>query len=172
MPYTGEQSNKASHSDIVQNPDVQQFLNDCTYLTEPSEDEEEAITSRFQPPPTTDGAELPLRVVAVDGSLYESSIDDRLPSTKVGFTKLGLVLIKMEEYSSLRVRNNRFVDPAICGQCIINKNGRPGTVNLSTDGPSFQADSGPERRISGARTRALSRDARAGGKVASFCAVA
>lgn len=111
MPYADEPSNKASHSDIVRNPDVQQFLDDCTYLTEPSDEEEEAISSRFQPPPTTDGAELPLRIIAVDGSLYESSVDDRLPSTKVGFTKIGLVLIKMAEFSSLRVRENRFVDP-------------------------------------------------------------
>lgn len=111
MPYTGETSSKASHSDIVRNPDVQKFLDDCDYLREPSDEEAEAITARFVPAPTTDGVELPERIIAVDGSLYESSIDDRLPSTKVGFIKIGLVLIKMAEFSSLRVQSGRFVDP-------------------------------------------------------------
>lgn len=111
MPYAGETSSKASHSDIVQNPDVQQFLNDCDYLRKPSDEEAEAIAARFAPAPTTDGTELPRRIIAVDGSLYESSIDDRLPSTKVGFIKIGYVLIRMDEYSNLRVRNGRYVDP-------------------------------------------------------------
>jgi hypothetical protein len=111
MSYAGETSSKASHSDIVRNPDVQQFLDDCDYLREPSDEEAEAIAARFVPAPTTDGVELPERIIAVDGSLYESSIDDRLPSTKVGFIKIGLVLIKMAEFSSLRVQNGRFVDP-------------------------------------------------------------
>lgn len=111
MPYSGETSSKASHSDIVRNPDVQQFLDECDYLREPSDEEAEAIAARFVPAPTTDGVELPERIIAVDGSLYESSIDDRLPSTKVGFIKIGLVLIKLAEFSSLRVRQGRFVDP-------------------------------------------------------------
>ncbi len=111
MPYSGETSSKASHSDIVRNPDVQQFLDECDYLQEPSEEEAEAIAARFAPAPTTDGVGLPDRIIAVDGSLYESSIDERLPSTKVGYIKMGLVLIKMKEFGSLRVENGRFVDP-------------------------------------------------------------
>ncbi len=111
MPYQGEIANKASHYDIVNNPDVAEFLNDCTYLTPPSDEEAQIIAARFEVPPTFDGVELPTKVIAVDGSYYESSIDDRLPSTKVGYVKVGCVLIDMAQYKTLRVPDGRFVDP-------------------------------------------------------------
>lgn len=111
MPYSGETSSKASHSDIVRNPDVQGFLDNCDYLEKPSEEEAEKITAKFNPAPTTDGLDLPEQVISLDGSSYESEIDEQLPSTRVGFIKLGLVLIKMAEFSDLRVNGDRFVDP-------------------------------------------------------------
>ena len=48
-------------------------------------------------------------VLAVDGSTYESSIDDRLPSTKIGFIKVSAVLIDLMQYGNLRT--DGFVDP-------------------------------------------------------------
>lgn len=109
MPYDGETSGKASHSDIVQNPDVQTFLEQCEYQTEPSDDEVEEIASTFRQAPSTSEVELPQQVISVDGSLYESSIDDRLPSTKVGYVKIGLVLFPMDQYKGLK--EGRFVNP-------------------------------------------------------------
>jgi len=109
MPYDGETSGKASHSDIVRNPDVQAFLEQCNYQTEPSDDEVEAIASRFGSVPATEDVELPGQVISVDGSLYESSIDERLPSTKVGYVKIGLVLFPMDQYAGLK--EGRFVNP-------------------------------------------------------------
>lgn len=109
MPYEGEIASKASHFDIVRNPEVGQFLGDCEYLTPPSDEVGETVAARFGVPPPLDGTELPQRVVAVDGSYHESSIDERLPSTKVGYVKVGCVLINMEEFGALRV--GRFVDP-------------------------------------------------------------
>jgi hypothetical protein len=111
VPYEGEFASKASHFDTVRNPEVAQFLGDCDYLTPPSDAEGEAVAARFEVPPPTDGVELPQRVIAVDGSYHESSIDERLPSTKVGYVKLGCVLIDMEEFGALRVHDGRFVDP-------------------------------------------------------------
>jgi hypothetical protein len=111
MPYQGEYASKVSHFDIVRNPEVAQFLESCEYLTPPSDEEGEAMAARFEEPPPTDGVVLPEHVVAVDGSPHESSIDDRLPSTKIGYVKVGCVLIDMARFHSLRVWDGRFVDP-------------------------------------------------------------
>lgn len=111
MPHQGELASKASHSDIIRNPDVAQFLGTCEYLTPPSDHESEAMAARFEEPPSTENVRLPERVVAVDGSYHESSIDDRLPSTKIGYVKIGCVLIDMAQFESLRVWDGRFVDP-------------------------------------------------------------
>ena len=62
MPYDGETSGKASHSDIVRNPDVQAFLERCDYQTEPSDDEAEAIASRFSSPRNCIDRRHPLQV--------------------------------------------------------------------------------------------------------------
>lgn len=111
MPYQREIASKTSHYDIIKNPEVARFLEDCDYLKAPSDEEAKAICARFQVPPATDGIDLPKHVIAVDGSYYESSIDDRLPSTKIGYVKVGCVLINMAQYKSLRVLDGRYVDP-------------------------------------------------------------
>jgi hypothetical protein len=109
MPYQGEQANKTSHFDIVKNPDVSQFLNECDYLKEPSDEEAQAIADTFAEVPPFDHMELPSNVIAVDGSRHETNIHERLPSTRVGYIKVGSVLIKMDEFNAIQV--GRFVDP-------------------------------------------------------------
>jgi hypothetical protein len=111
VPYTGELANKASHYDLLKNPDIAQFLSECDYLIPPSDEEGEALVAKFDHP-TDDGAVVfPQKIIAVDGSRHESSIDDRLPSTKVGYVKVNSVLIDMTEFDALRVDNGRYVDP-------------------------------------------------------------
>jgi len=111
MPYQGELANKASHFDFVKNPDVEKFLSECEYLREPSDEEIKAMNSGFTEPPKFSTDLLPEQVIAVDGSLHESSINDRLPSTKVGYIKIGTMLIDMKEFGALRADTGRFVDP-------------------------------------------------------------
>lgn len=111
MPYEGELASKASHYDIIKNPEVVQFLDECDYLTPPSDKEAKEIGAHFEVPPTSSGMVLPEQIIAVDGSYYESSINDRLPSTKIGYVKVGCVLIDMAQYKTLRVHDDRFVDP-------------------------------------------------------------
>lgn len=108
MPYEGELASKTAHSEIIRNPDVAAFLDECSYLTPPSGQECQAVADRFVTPPERE-AKLPSFVIAVDGSNHESSIDDRLPSTKIGYIKIGAVLIDLESYGALRV--GKFVDP-------------------------------------------------------------
>jgi hypothetical protein len=108
MPYKGEFASKTSHSEFLKNPEVAAFLSGCTYLTPPSDEECQSLADRFSTPPESD-AKLPSFVVAIDGSNYEASIDDKLPSTKVGYIKIGAVLIDLEQFGALRV--GKFVDP-------------------------------------------------------------
>ena len=108
MPYEGEFASKTAHSEFIKNPDVAAFLNECTYLTPPSDEEAEAMAANFTQPTQSDGS-LTEFVISVDGSNYESSIDDKLPSTKVGYIKIGAVLFPMEKFDSLR--DGKYVDP-------------------------------------------------------------
>lgn len=110
MPYSNEFANKSSHYDLIDNPDVQSFLDDCEYIKPPSDEEAEAISKKFIQPPSDEG-ELPSKIIAIDGSRHESSIDDKLPSTKVAFIKISTLLINLTEFGSLRVNDGRFVDP-------------------------------------------------------------
>ena len=126
MPYQGELASKTSHSDIVRNPDVARFLESCEYLTLPSDDEAKVMAARFQVPPGIDDSGLPSSVIAFDGSYYESSINDKLPSTKIGYVKVGSILIDTTQFKSLRV--GRFVDPFRVAA--INENNSPLTFTL------------------------------------------
>jgi len=108
MPYDGEFASKTAHAEFLRNPDIQGFLGQCEYLTPPTDAEGQVMGDRFQAPPTAQ-AQLPSFVVAIDGSSHESSIDDKLPSTKVGYIKIGAILIDLEKYGSLRV--GKYVDP-------------------------------------------------------------
>ena len=48
MPYKGEYASKASHANIINNPDVQDFLANCDYLAPPSEEETAQQCSQFE----------------------------------------------------------------------------------------------------------------------------
>lgn len=109
MPYEGEFASKVSHFDIVKNPDVADFLAACDYLTVPSDQEGEQIASHFLKVPALTNITMPGSIIAFDGSRHESSINDRLPSTRVGYIKVSSVLIKLEEFDALKV--GHFVDP-------------------------------------------------------------
>jgi hypothetical protein len=97
------------HFDIVKNPEVSQFLDECDYLESPSEEEASVIVNQYTGVPSFDHVDLPSNIIAFDGSRHESSISDRLPSTRVGYVKVSSVLIKLDEFNTLRV--GRFVDP-------------------------------------------------------------
>lgn len=111
MPYSRETAGKGGHADFIRNPDVQRFLADCQYLCEPSDEEAKALAERFQTAPGSLPPKLPKRVVASDASKNDTAINDRLPSTQVGFLKVSHVLIAMDKYAELIDPTSRFVDP-------------------------------------------------------------
>ena len=109
MPYEGELANKTAHVDILNNPDIKAMLEGCTYLMPPSDEEAQYLADQFVDAPPLETQTLPEFVIAVDGSNYEVSIDDKLPSTKFGFIKVGVILISLKDFGNLTVNN--FVDP-------------------------------------------------------------
>lgn len=109
MPYQDEYANKTSHVEILNNPDIKRMLGECAYLKPPSDEEAQQLADQFVDPPILSDDGLPEFVIAIDGSNHEVSIDDKLPSTKFGFIKVGVVLISLKEFGDLKI--GKFVDP-------------------------------------------------------------
>lgn len=101
-------ADKTTHFEIVNNPDVQLFLNDCKYFNEPTGEEAIEVASMFLKIDIQHEA-LPNNIIAIDGSSYESSIDSKLPFTRVGYVKIGNILIRRDMLNSLG--KEKFVDP-------------------------------------------------------------
>ena len=108
MPYKGERAYKGGHTDIVKNPDVASFLQQCEYMKVPSEDEGDKIAQLYKEVELEDV--LPDRVVASDASTYSEPINKNFPSTQIGYVKVSLVLVDVNNYDGLYTKN-RFVDP-------------------------------------------------------------
>lgn len=110
MPYNRESAGKGGHVDVVKNPDVQKFLNDCSCLVPPSEEEAKKITKDYVL--WNEGIRwLPNHVVASDASPYKEPIPGLFPSTQIGYVKNSMVIITVSEFDSLRPVNSNFVDP-------------------------------------------------------------
>lgn len=109
MPYKNQAASKGGHSDIVKNPDVALFLNACDYMKEPSEEEATEIISSFIDAPSN--GKLPSKVVASDASKFSEPISGKFPSTQIGYVKVSLVLIDVENYNGLTSTGSRYVDP-------------------------------------------------------------
>src|SRR5438093_2047996 len=97
---------------MIKQPDVAKFLIGCHYLKPPGPGEAQDMARAFAQTPSLEDVPLPSQIIAIDGSDYESSLDDQLlPSTRIGYVQIGCVLIDMEQMNRLRVENGRYVDP-------------------------------------------------------------
>lgn len=99
---------RTSHIDIVENPDVKAFLDDCNYMREPTGKEINDIISHFVSVPDSE-FEPPQKIIAIDGSNYEASVRKEFPFTRVGFVKISNLLIKRNDFKKLSDGN--FVNP-------------------------------------------------------------
>jgi hypothetical protein len=142
MPYNGQGAGKTGHSDLVDNPEIREFIKGADYLRTPSDDEVRAIASEFRPAPSG-GAELPALVLATDGSTYESAIDARYPSTRVGYIKISNIAVSVERYRALTQAPvlSRTVDPFE-----VNKLQRDADA-LTIALPSSNVRFGPHKRV-------------------------
>ncbi len=110
MPYPGQRASKHGHSDILGNPDVEAFLSRCEDAPKPTPDDL-AKALQALPKMREYSGTLPQFVLATDGSTYESPVDGRYPSRRIGYVKISSVLLDMERYSSVRRGPGRFIDP-------------------------------------------------------------
>jgi hypothetical protein len=92
-----ERASKISHSNIINNPDVQAFLTGCAV---PRPAEHSTIEALLQdvPMPTNQTIRA---VVAVDGSYRETAIRNEFPSAVITFFAFGPLLFKLEELRKL-----------------------------------------------------------------------
>lgn len=109
MPYQNEFADKTSHIDIVQNPDVEEFLKKC-HKIEDIDGEELSSAGTLFGVPVDSNYHKPENIISIDGSFYESSVQQRFPSKKVGFIKVGVVLLQGKSLSAIQ-GSSRFVDP-------------------------------------------------------------
>lgn len=109
LPYKNEYADKTSHFDMVLNPDIQNFLDTCSYMVEPGENDAQFIRDKFVDVPEST-RRIPTNIISVDGSYYEASVRDEIPTTKVGYVKIGNVLIKRDMFKALS-NGGRFVNP-------------------------------------------------------------
>lgn len=136
VPYNRETAGKGGHSDFVRNPDVQRFLSECEYLKPPSDEEAQAIASQFESAPISEPFDLPNFVVASDASKSDAPINDKLPSTQLGFVKVSHVLIAMDKYAELIDPSSRFVDPFKTAD--LHRNAQPVTYVLPGSNIRYQ----------------------------------
>ena len=109
MPYSQEYADKTSHVDIVKNPEIQSFLSECKFMIEPTIEEIQAVNNKFIAPPEYNDI-LPDNILSIDGSNYESNIRDDIPHTRIGYVKIGNLLIKRNQYNSLQ-DGSAFINP-------------------------------------------------------------
>jgi len=106
MPYMGELADKTSHRDIIKNPDVEKFLSECTYIAELNDEMINEVKSKFQKVPK-ENIVLPRNIVSIDGSNYEASIRKEIPSTRVGYVKIGIVLLQRNDLKETETKKIR-----------------------------------------------------------------
>ena len=98
----------SSYFRIVDNPDINNFLEECDYLREPSDSEIEEIIKEFSLIDYKD-IELPNNIISIDSDSYEAAIRKELPYTCVGYVKVASSLLQKGQY--IDVSANHFVDP-------------------------------------------------------------
>lgn len=110
MPLKGQNAGKIGHEEILQNPDIEAFLQDYKNVPRPTP---AALSQIFGGCPKISQftGVVPDVILALDGSLFEASADDREPSRKVGYIKVGMIGLDMQRYAALAPDGSRFVDP-------------------------------------------------------------
>lgn len=109
-PYDGQGGAKTSHDDLLRNPEIIDFMAECEDVPRPTQEE---IRDTLDTQPKIDDftGDLPKIIIAIDGSTYESSLDPKFPSRRIGYVKISMVILQTDEYGKLKERSTRAVDP-------------------------------------------------------------
>lgn len=115
MPFNNEPTSKIAHAEFIENPDIESLVENSNYLKEPTLESSEQISKEFTNvldlPPTAQA--LPTYIHVSDGSPYEASLDNRYPSTKVGYIKVSSLVINLPKYQEISkgIPSRRYIDP-------------------------------------------------------------
>ncbi|OED50085.1 hypothetical protein ACH42_01450 [Endozoicomonas sp. (ex Bugula neritina AB1)] len=111
MPFNNQRADKTAHAEFIKNPDFQRLVDQSDYLEEPTPESGTQLASEYVPV-SSDSEPLPNFVHASDGSFYESSVSQRMLSTKVGYVKVSSLMLDVEKYLSLGSgESTRYIDP-------------------------------------------------------------
>ena len=91
-----ERASKIAHSEILNNPDVQAFVETCTLPSEPASGD---LEQQQKPLPTVKPRVE--TVIAIDGGMSEASIRRDFPSASITFMTFGPVLLELKELAAL-----------------------------------------------------------------------
>ncbi len=100
---------KTSHVEIVQNPDVIDFLKSCSFMREPTGDEIEEILQFFVSVGDFSNETLPENLITINSSSCEAHVRNDIPYTNIGYIKLVTTLLKNNEL--LELSKSKFIDP-------------------------------------------------------------
>jgi hypothetical protein len=91
-----ERASKIAHSEILNNPDVQAFVESCTLPSAPDSDQLDGLQT---PLPKSDTR---IRcVIAVDGGLTEVAVREEFPSASLAFMTFGPLLLDLKDLDAL-----------------------------------------------------------------------
>lgn len=110
MPFRNEYASKHGHSHITSNPDVKKFLEKCPDVEVPTKKDLEKHIKKFYKIDDYN-ANLPKLLLAIDGSFYESYVDEEYPSRQVGYIKISSVLLNMEKYLDIATTQSKYINP-------------------------------------------------------------
>jgi len=91
-----ERASKIAHTEIINNPAVRDFVENCQLPDPPSEAELRDLLVEI--PPASDRLKA---VIAVDGGMTETWVRDEYPSASVAFFTLGPLLLRLEDLADL-----------------------------------------------------------------------
>jgi len=91
-----ERASKIAHSEILNNPDVQAFVEGCTVPSEPAGGDLERLQR-----PLPNVASRIETVIAVDGGMSEAAIRREFPSASITFMTFGPLLLELKDLGVL-----------------------------------------------------------------------
>src|SRR6267378_6923476 len=91
-----ERASKIAHTEVLNNPVVQQFVNGCTLPAAPGAPD---LESRLQALPAGDGRVK--NVIAIDGGMTEVAVRREFPSASIVFMTFGPLLLSLDDLATV-----------------------------------------------------------------------
>jgi len=91
-----ERASKIAHSEVLNNPDVQAFVEGCTLPSEPEGGDLEGLQKPLPTP--TPRIET---VIAIDGGMSEAAVRREFPSASITFMTFGPLLLDLKDLTAL-----------------------------------------------------------------------